>query len=242
MVAARHLLTSYEEHLNHGFVTVLRNAEDVDIGALNLRRHLGFRDAAHRRELVADLGSALKLQPLGGGVHLAFQIADHRFGPPLQEHHDIVDNLAIFGGRAIRRARSDATVDVVIEARTGITPGDGLRAGTPREQLLDQIQCRAHRFCAGVGTEVSGAVSFHPTRDVDARPSFRYVNLQIGIVLVVFEPNVEERLMALAERRFQVEGFLLRVRHDVFKLGDLADQDPRLALQRPRGSEVGTHT
>ena len=60
-------------------------------------------------------------------------------------------------------------------------------------------------------------------------------------MLVVLEPHVEQRLVALDQRRFKVQRVLLGAGGDDVQRGDPLGQLARLALQRARRAEVGAH-
>jgi hypothetical protein len=68
--------------------------------------------------------------------------------------------------------------------------------------------------------------------DLDARPFVLDVDSQVGVVLVVLEADVVEGLMALDQRRFEVQRLGGVGRDDVFEVFDLLDERPRLQLQR----------
>ena len=65
-------------------------------------------------------------------------------------------------------------------------------------------------------------------------------DLDVRIALVVFQPDVEVRLVALDQIRFEQQRFQLGVGDDPFQIGDLGDEALRLGGDPPRrGSTIG---
>ena len=179
---------------------------------------------------------------LGRPLHIAAQVARDLVRAPFQEHDRLADHAVVLVLRAERGARPDAAVDEVLEARPRVLARDLLRAGAPREQLLDQVEAAPHRPGRGKRPEVADAVRRrHPPRDLDAGPLLPQVDLQVGVVLVVLQPHVEERLVPLDQRRLQQQRLLRRRREDELDVSDPLDELARLRLERVRGAEVGAH-
>ena len=241
MVAARHLRAPHEEHLRHRVVPVLGQTEDIDIGLCGRRGELRLRHPADGRELVAQLGCPLIFQARCRSAHLLLQRPFDGRRAPFEEEDHLVDDRSVLFRRAVRGARCDAALDVIVQAGPRVGSGDGLRAGAPGEQLLHQGQRRPHRPGAGVGPKVARAVALDAPRDVHPWPGLVHVDLEIGIVFIVLETHVVKGLVPLDQRRLQVQRLLLRAGGDVLEVGDAPDEVPRLALQGARRAEVRAH-
>ena len=196
-------------------------------------------DALDGGELVAEDRGALEVELFGGLAHRVAELLDDDGAFAVEEEHGLVDHLAVLVGRAVGGAGGDAAADVVLEAGTRVGAGDLLVAGAPGEEFLDEVERGADRFCRGVGAEVASAVVLDAAGDGDARPGRVDIDLEVGVVLVVLEADVEERLVALDERGFEVEGVLLGAGRDDVELGDFGGELAGLALERARRAEVG---
>ena len=72
-------------------------------------------------------------------------------------------------------------------------------------------------------------------------PLVLHVDLEVGVVLVVLEPDVVGGLVALDERRLQQQRVGLGGGHDVVEGDDLIDERVDAALHAAAGPEVGAH-
>ena len=132
-----------------------------------------------------------------------------------------------------------AALDVVVEAGAGVGAGDLLRAGPPREELLDHVERPPHRARRGVRPEVARAVLLDAAGDGDARPVVLDIDPEVRVVLVVLEPDVEDGLVALDQRRFEHQRLRLVGGHDVVERLDLLGECAHLRLEAAAGAEVG---
>ena len=241
VIGVYQLGAAHEEHLYGRLGLGPRQPEDVLVRAAGGGDGLALRYPFDRADLVADVGCPLELQLLRCRLHLGAQVAQHLLGAPFQEEDGLADHLGVLLFAAVRGAGGDAAVDVVLQARPRVVAGDRLRAASPGEELLGNIERFSHGAGAGVRAEVAGAVLLHPAGDVDAGPGVAEVYLQVGVVLIVLEPDVVERLMTLHQRRFQVERLLLGVGDDVLEVGDSAAKVAQLRLQAGGRAEVRAH-
>src|SRR6201999_2396732 len=93
-----------------------------------------------------------------------------------------------------------AALDVVIEARRArVAPGFGALAGAEEEYLAEQIQRPAHARGGAVGAEVGAFALVLLTREIDARKVLVQADRDVGVRLVVAQPDVELRLVLLDE-------------------------------------------
>ena len=240
-VAPDHLRAPHKENLDARLIAVPRHPEHVQVFVLRRRNHLTLDRPFDRPKLVAQHGCALKLHLLGGIFHLLLQTPQHIVRLPLQEEQHLLDHLVVLLLRAEGRTRRDAALDVVVEARPRVPPGDLLRAGSPGEQLFRQVERVAHRSGARVRTEVARTVLLDAPRDVDPWPRVLHIDFQVGVSLVVLQANVEERLVALDQRRLQDQRFARVAHYDVLEVLNMAAQRNRLRFHPPRRAEVRAH-
>ena len=160
---------------------------------------------------------------------------------PSRKRMHLLDDLVVLLLACSRRCRARCSVDVVVEAGARVVAGDLLRAGAPGEELLDEVQRAPHGAGAGVGPEVAGAVLLDAARDVDARPGVLDVDLQVRIVLVVLEADVEERLVALDQRRFEDAAPRRRCRRRCTRSRRSARRGRASSAPSVRRAEVGAH-
>ena len=232
---------AHEEDLHAGLVAVAGQREDVGVERGGRGHALPLGDAADRLGLVAHPGRAFELEAVGGVAHLRLHTLQHLDAAALEKQQRVVDDGAVLLGRAVARARRDAALDVVVEAGPRIGARDLLCARTPREQLLHDVQRAPHRAGRGVRAEVAGAVVLDATRDRDARPIVLHVDLEVGVVLVVLEPDIVDRLVALDECRLEQQRLRLVRGDDVLERRDLIGERAHLRLEAAPRPEVRAH-
>ena len=132
-------------------------------------------------------------------------------------------------------------MDVVFQTGPWVFPGNHFRARPPWEELLDEVQRPPHRPRRGERPEVARPVVQHPSRNLHAWPLLLEVDLQIGIVFVVLQAHVEERLVPLHQSRLQQKRFLYCGGKDEVDVRNLLDQPARLLLESVHRAEVRPH-
>jgi len=67
------------------------------------------------------------------------------------------------------------------------------------------------------------------------------MDLDVGVALVVLQPHVELRLMALDQRHLEDQRFQLRTDHDPLDIRDLPHQPARFLIMLGGSMEIGAH-
>ena len=79
-----------------------------------MRRSSATRSTALMRSRSTAARSNSK--PLGGQVHVLFQVVGDGVGVALHEHDDLVDDLGVVFAAGVAGAGGDAPVDVILQA------------------------------------------------------------------------------------------------------------------------------
>ncbi|MBV8263427.1 MAG: hypothetical protein JOY87_06365 [Candidatus Eremiobacteraeota bacterium] len=114
-------------------------------------------------------------------------------------------------------------MNMVLQARPPVIDADVvILASAQREDFADEVDDVAQSARIAERAEIAAAVTHELAREDDARERLAQRHLQIGILLVVLEPDVERRLVLLDEIALEQQRFAL-VAHD-----DRADLDRAL--------------
>ena len=158
---------------------------------------------------------------------------------PSRKMHHLVDvgAVVVLGDRL--DARSLAALDVVQQARPRQRAHALLdldRARPEREQAADEVHRLVHAARARVRPEVARPVVGQLARALDAREVVGQRDLDVRVALVVLEPDVEARLVALDQRRFEQQRLADAVDDRVLDVGHaihgLLDAQRRLRWPR----------
>ena len=228
-VAADHLAAADREQLDRRLVVLPGEADEIELGPLEGGHLLALHRPLDRPDLVAHGRRAFVIGPLGRGLHVDGEGLDDRFLAALEEQLDLVDLAAVLGLRDGLDAGALAALDVVEEARSGEGPLAVLdvdRAGPEREEAPDEV----HGLVDGAGRrirpEIAAAVLDELAGPLDAREVVRLRDLDVGVALVVLEPDVEARPVALDQVGFEEEGLADRIGDRVLDVLDLLDDRP----------------
>src|SRR5262249_40648938 len=155
-----------------------------------------FLELVDGREQVAISGSALVLLGFRGLVHARTQglgeIGLAAFEQKLNVAHGFLVGLG--RGQALD-ARSQAAVDVKLEARPRVIPGEIDLAGGNQEVAVNEIDNPVGQISGEVGAVVDAAVFLEAAGDVDAGKTLAESELDVGVSLVVTQQDVEARLL-----------------------------------------------
>ena len=217
------------EELDGRLVVLAGEPREVELGP----REGGHLLALHRpldgTDLVADGRRRLVLGPLGGGGHLALEGGHERLLAALEEQLDLGDVGAVVILRDGLDARALAALDVVEQAgplERPLAVPDLDRAGPEREEAADEVHRLVDAGRGRVRPEVAAAVVGELPRPLDAREVVAERDLDVRVALVVLEPDVEARLEALDEVRFEQQRLGDGVGDGVLDLGDPVDDAP----------------
>jgi hypothetical protein len=103
-------------------------------------------------------------------------------------------------------------------------------AGAELERAVDEVNRAPREGSRQVRPEVERAVALDAPRDHHARERLVDRQLQVRVLLVVFEEDVVTRLVPLDEVRLQHQRLDLRVGDDEFEVADPAHEFPRLPV------------
>ena len=235
-MAVDHLAAPQREDLHDRTVALRREADDVDrpdrltLDRLPLDEVLDGEEpvSVARRVLEALVGRRLLHPPLElalDRLHVAGEELDHA-----------VDDAAVVLLRHVADAGRQAAVDVVVEARDPAVPA-GLRplARPVAEDAVEDVERLAHLLRVRVRAEVPDARPVPLAREHHARVLVLDRDRDVRERLVVAQPDVERRPVALDEVLLEVERLDLAAGHDHLDVGDARRQaaDLRAAVRRP---------
>jgi hypothetical protein len=120
--------------------------------------------------------------------------------------------VLLFGGET-PDTRPVAALDVVLQTGPRMMAREIHVARRHHKALVNERENAAGETWGKIRAEIERAVFFDLAREIDARILFIHRQLDVGIGLVVDEPDVEFRLVLFDEVVFQREG-LARVRED----------------------------
>ena len=202
---------------------------------MNRRTDHGGTASVFLQEIIFLLDELCFLKLHTGGIvhHGRFQASKH----PPQVAFDDFANLrnhgvvVFFGNQAF--AGAVALVDVIVEADLILAFFDTnfrqrRATGTHLINLTEQVQQNMRCSHRGIRTKVLRAVVHFSSCQENTRKSLLLdANPRVG--LVVLKHDVVARLVLLDHRVLKQQCFRLRIDDAVFKVGDFAYQDARLA-------------
>ena len=216
--------------------------EEVALLDVRGRDLLGGLHAQQRPDLVAQRGRLLEALAPGRFLHLPAEPLRHLLGAALQEEPRVLARAAVALERAeLLDAGRGAALDLVLQARPRAPAVQGLLAGADAEELLHEAGRLPAEARRDVGAAVGVAVLGGATDDVEAGVLLGQGQLQVGVVLVVAEPQVVRRLVALDEVVLEGERLHLAVGDHEVEVGDLLDHAALVQLGRARRLEVRAH-
>jgi hypothetical protein len=161
---------------------------------------LALEQRADRLQPVTVDRGALELAGGGGGVHLRLLVRLHLAVATREEVDDRVDVATVLIAADVSDTRRPTALDEVVEAGTaGAASGLGPLAGPELEQLAEQVERLADPLGTGERAEVGAPGAVLLASEVDPRVLLVEADADIGVGLVVAEPDVESRPMPLDE-------------------------------------------
>ena len=192
-----------------------------------------LHQGAHRVEPVAIDGGALELLGRGGLVHLALEVALDVPVAAGEEPGDRVDVPPVLLAVDVSDAGRLAPLDVVVEARDARAAAR-LRpvAGSVLEELAEQLQGLARALGVRVRAEVEPRRAVPLAREIHARELLVQADADVRVRLVVAQPDVEARAVALDELLLGEQRVRLGLGHEELDRSDLLGHRPRAGLAR----------
>ena len=193
------------------------HAPHVGVGADAGNDLLVLGQHRQRPHLIPQGGGTLKVQRLGGIVHLGCELRRHLPQPSLEQPHSLSDAAAVLGSvRAVGTAEAVAPADVVIQA--GAFPADILRepagAGGQPQGGTHRVDGLPRLAAAAEGPKVPGAVLRGTGHQRKTGVFGRFIQPYKGVALVILQQNVVAGHVPLDEGVFQNEGLELRADDD----------------------------
>ena len=219
------------EHLRVRVRPVDRDRQHVERADRPARDPLALEQGAHRPQPVAVDRGLLELLLLGGGRHRRLEVALDLAVVARQEPDDRVDvGPVVLLGDVVDAGRL-AALDVVVEAgAAGGAARLGPVAGPVGEELPQQVERRADALRARERPEVDALGAVALPREVHARKLLVERDADVGVGLVVPQPDVERRPVLLDEALLGEQRLgLVRGRDEVDRL------DAGQHLVRPAG-------
>ena len=224
-VAVDHLAVAQREDLHRGLVPLDREPDHVDRPHRALLRRLPLREMPDREQPVPVARRLLEALVRGGLLHPLLELAQDRRRVAREEPDDAVDDLAVVLGRDRADAGREAAVDVEVEARDpGVPAGTRALARPELEHAVQHVERLPHLLRVRVRPEVDGPAAVALAREHDPRVLVRDGHRDVRERLVVAQPDVERRPVALDEVLLEVERLGLVPRHDHLDVGDAAHE------------------
>ena len=188
------------EDLRVGLRPVDRDGDRVVGARAVVGDALALEQRAHRLQPVALDRRLLVVLLAGGEEHPVLELALDLAEAAGQERDHAVDARAVLLLGDVADARRPAALDVVVEAGRARAPAR-LRAlaGAEQEDLAEQVERPAHPLGRRVGPEVGALAAVALAREVDPREVLVERDRDVGIGLVVAQPDVEARLVLADE-------------------------------------------
>ena len=226
-VAVDHLAVTQREDLHRRSIALDREPDDVDRADRPLVGRLPIGEMPDREEPVPVARGLLEALAGRCLLHPLLELALDRLRVAGEEPDDALDDLAVGLLRDLADAWREAAVDVEVEARDArVPPGPRPLARPELEHAVQDVQRLPYLLRIGVRPEVDGAPAVALAREHDARVLVRERDRDVRERLVVAQPDVERRAVALDEVLLQVERLGLVPRDD-----DLEVRDPRRELR-----------
>jgi hypothetical protein len=241
--AVDHFPIAQGEELYRRAVPVHGEPDHVDRPDRALVGGLPLRKALDREQAIPVARGLLEALPGGRLAHPRLELAADRAGLAREELDHAVDDLAVVRLRDRRDTGGLAPLDVVVEARDPRVP-TRLRslAGTELEHPVENVERLPHLLRVRVGPEVDGAAAVPLPREHHAWERVGDGHGDVRERLVVAQPHVEGRTVALDEVLLEMERLGLALCDDHVDPVDPLDElfDPGAHVATP--VEVAAHT
>jgi hypothetical protein len=235
---------AHHGQVHAGAATLHAHGKNVHVLVRGGFHRLLVQHARERRDLVAQLGRLLELQPLGVGHHARLQLLQERLGFAAQKRLGVRHVAAHRPrGRYQAHAGRGAALDLVKQARPRAVGKHRVLAGAQAEHLLQQLDGFLHRPAVRVRPEVAvplvdaAPVVGHARKALQRRLALPVLgshagDLEEGVALVVAEQDVVPGVLRLDEVVLQQQRLGLGAHHRGLQAHDLAHHvaDARAAV------------
>ena len=190
-----------------------------------VRDPLPLQQAADGLEAVAQQRRLLELLVGRGLLHLPFEVALDLAVATGEEGDDRLDAAAVLLLRHVAHARGLAALDEVVEAGAATrAAGLGAVAGAELEDLAQQVERLPYSLRIAEWPEVGAAAAVLLAREVDAREVLVEGDRDVGIGLVVSQPDVVAGAVLADEGLLGEQGLGLRLCGDELDVLDLVEK------------------
>ena len=166
-------------------------------------------------------------------VHALLEIALDLLEATAEEGDHAVDAAPVLLLGDVADAGRSAALDVVVQARRArVAAGLGALARAQQEDLAEQVERAAHALGARVRAEVDPLALVALAREVHAREVLVEADRDVGVRLVVAQPDVEARLVLLDERLLGEQRLRLGGDHERLDVVDLVGERGRAVQGR----------
>src|SRR5208282_2298263 len=173
-------------------------AEDIGIVAFSGGDALLFLQLLNSRNEVAIAGGALELLRFGGFGHALTQRLDEVSLAAFEKKLHVAHGFAVdLGCRKVLYTRTQATLDVVLQARTRMGAGQIHFARRDHEMAMNQVDDAIGEIGREVWAVVGAAILAQAAGHVHAREALGQGQLHVRVSLVVAQQDVEARLLLL---------------------------------------------
>ncbi len=209
---------AHQEHLDRRLERVVDDADGVVVLFLGVDHLLAFDRLAHGHDLVAQAGRSFELERVAGFVHVLVEPIQDRRGVAVEERDELGDevHVLVVGDRG--DARRHALLDVGVKTGPAqpcvaveLVPG----ARADRERAEEQVERLPDGVRVGVGAEVADALALRSPHHHGPGPLLVEGDREVGVRLVVLQPDVEPRPVLLDEVELEEQ-----------RLDLVADRDP----------------
>ncbi len=197
------------EDLHRRLERVLDHADGVVVLLLGVHHLLPLDRLAHGDDLVAEAGRPLELQLVAGLVHLLVETVEDGRRLAVEEVDELGDERHVLVGGDRAHAGCHALLDVRVQARTpepGVAVELVLGARADREGAQEEVEGLPDRVGVGVRAEVADTLALRPPHHHRPGPLLVEGDGEVGVGLVVLQPDVEARAVLLDQVEFEEEG------------------------------------
>ncbi len=199
-VAVDHLAVAERKHLHRSQIAVDREPDDVDRSHVSPIGSLAIGEMPNREEPVTVARRLFETLVGRRLPHALGQLRLDRLRIAGEESDDPIDHRAVLLRRDRADARCETAVDVEVEARDpGVPPRPRPLARAEAEDAVEHVERLAHLLRVRVRAEVDGSASMPFAREHHPRVFVGESDRDVRKRLVVAEPDVEGRPVALDE-------------------------------------------